>query len=769
MFFQQVLSVFVVLAALGHVQLHAQTDETLNLERGLVGRDDLVYFCNFETDDWSEDWSGFGHRKNVRLVDSNLSEHLTSDWDGRCLEVEIRKGEHYGASGKLLFKKHLGYEPEELYVRFYTCFAEDFVGRDGSEGYRGKNPGFDGTYDVEGWGGRPNSDGTKGWSCRGACDADNDSQQIHLGFYSYEVKTGDYKYGTTLKFNKPIKPGNWYCVEQYLKLNTPGKADGIARAWIDGEPVFEKSDYLWRNTDKLKIESYWVDYYRGGKTPASHDHHVYLDNLAIATEKRLGEFTPPLKRSVDTDTKPHRASSPKLSRESLLDFVNTRYHAYFHYNMCTFKNIASDEPQGRAYGDDPATLWSPTGLDCDQWAQVCIDSKMAGGWLTTKHHGGFCLWDSQATDYDVASSNVKTDVVKEFTDAFRKRGLKIGLYYSILDYHHGVENGEVTREEIEFLKVQLRELLTNYGPIDYMNFDGWSTWPTTPDFDDVPYAELYQTVKAIQPDCLIVNHTYESNLAHADVPFADAAGRRYPFHPDYLRPTAASDTLQRGWWWDNNEDYGVRKSVDYILKQLDSYNSHHSVYVLNVSPNSGGRLPDDAVQRLTDAAKQWTPLPPLTEAGSNWGFQYEVGNNLAFHCPAAQSSTHDFIRDKRAYPRAEIALDGVTEGNGLMEQTSMTAVEDHPWWQVDLTRSCVIEQIDLFGRTDLDTSEQQTVVVSILDAQGSVAWQKTIPMPTGDPTILEPGRLSGSKVRIELVGNGSLAIAEVIVRGEPAR
>jgi len=132
------------------------------------------------------------------------------------------------------------------------------------------------------------------------------------------------------------------------------------------------------------------------------------------------------------------ALGQELSKEVLLDFVNTRYQAYFHYNLCTFKNLTTDQPQNRTFGKDPATMWNPTGLDCEQWARVCIESKMAGGWLTTKHHGGFCLWDSQHTDYDVASSHVTTDVVKAFTDAFRKAGLKIGLYYSILDYHHGV-------------------------------------------------------------------------------------------------------------------------------------------------------------------------------------------------------------------------------------------------------------------------------------------------------------------------------------------
>lgn len=455
-----------------------------------------------------------------------------------------------------------------------------------------------------------------------------------------------------------------------------------------------------------------------------------------------------------------------LSKESLLDFVNTRYHAYFHYNMCTFKNLNSEKRHDRTHGDDPTTLWYPSGLDCEQWAQVCKDSKMAGGWLTTKHHGGFCLWDSKYTDYDVASSPVKTDVVKAFTDAFRKAGLKIGLYYSILDYHHGVENGSVTRAEIDFLKTQVTELLTNYGPIDYMNFDGWSTWPTTPTFDDVPYRELYRIIKALQPDCLIINHSYESNLAHADVPFADAAGRPYPYHPEYLRPTAASDFLQRGWWWDDNNDYGVGKSVDYVLKQLHSYNSHNSVYVLNVSPDPTGRLPEDAVQRLAEVARVWTKPVDIKEAGENWGFQYDVRQNLAFMRTATQSSTHPFIRDKRAYPRAEIAIDGVIEGNGLMEQTSMTNEEEQTWWQVDLERTCTIDTITIYNRTDTAKENLKQYWVTVMDNQGKIVWRSYQKEYPDTSVILTPNGVAGRTVKIKLEGKAALYIAEVVVTGK---
>ena len=83
--------------------------------------------------------------------------------------------------------------------------------------------------------------------------------------------------------------------------------------------------------------------------------------------------------------------------------------------------------QGRSYGEEPVEWFAPTNLDIDQWVKACKLGKMEGGWLTTKHHGGFCLWDSEFTDYDVASAPVKTDIVKEFTTKFREAGLKVRI------------------------------------------------------------------------------------------------------------------------------------------------------------------------------------------------------------------------------------------------------------------------------------------------------------------------------------------------------
>jgi alpha-L-fucosidase len=326
-----------------------------------------------------------------------------------------------------------------------------------------------------------------------------------------------------------------------------------------------------------------------------------------------------------------------------------------------------------------------------------------------------------------------------------------------------VDNGVTSANDVQFIKNQITELMTNYGKIDYMNFDGWSTWPTTPSFDDINYGEILTLVKRLQPECIIISHTYESNLAHAEVPFADAAGRDYPYHPDYLRPTAASDYLQIDWWWDDNNNMGVTKSVDYLLGKLDSYNSHNSVYILNISPNPAGRIDQDAIDRLEELAAVWTKPADLPLA-DNWGYQYEVDENLAFAKPCVQSSTHAFIRDKRAYPRAEIAVDGVTEGNCDMEQTSWTLEEDRPWWRVDLGDSYAINEITIYNRTDADVEQLSNYNVSLLDAAGNVVWRSLQEKhPNSSVTIPVPGNV-GRFVKIQLNGQGALALAEVIVK-----
>jgi alpha-L-fucosidase len=116
-------------------------------------------------------------------------------------------------------------------------------------------------------------------------------------------------------------------------------------------------------------------------------------------------------------------------------FVDLRFGMFIHFNIPTFMDQDWADP------DAPASLFAPKKLDCNQWAAAAKAAHMSYGCLTTKHHSGFCIWDTKTTDYNVMHSPLKRDVVREYVNAFRAKGLKTFLYYSILDTHHKIRPG----------------------------------------------------------------------------------------------------------------------------------------------------------------------------------------------------------------------------------------------------------------------------------------------------------------------------------------
>ena len=162
--------------------------------------------------------------------------------------------------------------------RYYLRFADDWTPRRG-----GKLSGFGGTHGRAGWGGRP-VDGTDGWSARGLFEGQK-AGRTPIGFYCYHM---DMKgvYGSNWVWDRDrlgfLGNNRWYCIEQHVKLNTPGQADGVLQGWVDGRLAWEKTDVRFREVDTLKIEAVWINVYLGGTRTAERDHHLYLDEIVIA-------------------------------------------------------------------------------------------------------------------------------------------------------------------------------------------------------------------------------------------------------------------------------------------------------------------------------------------------------------------------------------------------------------------------------------------------------------------------------------------------------
>lgn len=293
-------------------------------------------------------------------------------------------------------------------------------------------------------------------------------------------------------------------------------------------------------------------------------------------------------------------------KDPVLDFINLRFGMFIHFNTGTYY------AEQWAYPFHDPKGFKPSAINCDQWAQAAQSAGMKYGVFTTKHHDGFCLWDTKVTNYDIASSDYpKLDIVKQYSDAFRKAGLKVGLYFSVWDRHHGVQHGNINKENIAFTKEQLTELLTNYGEITCFVIDGWgSRWGSGPDFDELPFAVLADHIHSIQPNCLVINHSCRADLAYTEVVHYEAThGQHIPY--DNTFPSQQGPTIQPAWFWEKQFADVELKSVKSVTDELRYSNSHYSNYLLNCAPNDKGLMDDNVIKRLKEIGENVVFNDPL--------------------------------------------------------------------------------------------------------------------------------------------------------------
>ena len=286
------------------------------------------------------------------------------------------------------------------------------------------------------------------------------------------------------------------------------------------------------------------------------------------------------------------------------EFLDLRFGMFIHFNIPTFSEMDWPDPQM-----SPA-LFNPTKLDCNQWAETAAAAHMQYACLTTKHHSGFCIWDTKTTDYSVMSSPLKRDVVREYVDAFRAKGLKVCLYYSILDTHHNIRPGWIKKEQTEFIKQQLKELLTNYGPITALVIDGWDASWSRISYEDISFSDIYNYVKSLQPNCLISEHNAgkypDSQLFYTDIKhYEQNAGQIISKETNKL-PAASGIPINKNWFWKENFPTDTVKSAEWLVNaNLIPLNEAHCNFILNAAPNRDGLIDDNAVAEFKKIGQLW--------------------------------------------------------------------------------------------------------------------------------------------------------------------
>lgn len=301
-----------------------------------------------------------------------------------------------------------------------------------------------------------------------------------------------------------------------------------------------------------------------------------------------------------------------------------------------------------------ASGFYPARFNADEWVAAIKASGAKYICFTTRHHEGFSMWDSQYSDYNIVDATpFKRDVLKELAAACQKHGIKLHLYYSHLDWDRddyyplgrtGRGTGRTTHGEwktyYQFMNNQITELLTNYGPIGAMWFDGWWDQDQNPDFDwQLP--EQYALIHKLQPACLVGNNHHQVpfvgediQIFERDLPGENTAGLS---GQDISRLPLETCQTMNGMWGYKIVDQNY-KSVETLIHYLVEAAGRNANLLMNIGPQPNGELPAAAVERLK-AIGEWMKTYGETIYGTrggdvtprDWGVTTRKGNKLYVH------------------------------------------------------------------------------------------------------------------------------------------
>lgn len=321
--------------------------------------------------------------------------------------------------------------------------------------------------------------------------------------------------------------------------------------------------------------------------------------------------------------------------------VQDRFGLFIHWGLYALPArhewVMSYEKIDPEYYDKYFRHFEPDLFNAKKWAKDAKEAGMKYFMITTKHHEGFALWDSEWTDYKVTNTPIKRDLLREMIEAFREEGLKVGLYHSLLDWHHpefpvdGLhpqsEDEEFKKKAAnrdikkytEFLHGQVYELLTNYGKIDYLWFDfsypqmDWG-WAKGKGAEDWQSEKLEQMILKLQPHILL-NHRLGLNKGVDTSP--EQALPEEGLQEKGLPVLWESCQTMNGSWGYHRDNMDW-KPTNMLIKMLIESVSKDGSFLLNVGPNGRGEFDNLDISRLKEIG-EWMRLHSraIYEAGSS--------------------------------------------------------------------------------------------------------------------------------------------------------
>lgn len=332
--------------------------------------------------------------------------------------------------------------------------------------------------------------------------------------------------------------------------------------------------------------------------------------------------------------------------------------------------------------------FNPTKFNAAEWARTAKQAGMKYIVITSKHHDGFCLWDSKVTNYDIMeASPFKRDILKELADACKAEGIKLCFYHSIMDWHQPdaeskkdythqhTEKPDWDRYRETYLKPQLKELVEKYDPA-VLWFDG--EW--IPEWTESQGRDLYNWLRSLKPDLIINNRVGKGRQGMQGMnAYANAAGDFGTPEQEILEGTSDMDwescmTMNDTWGFKKNDHNW--KSEKVLIDNLIDVAAKGGNYLLNIGPDATGTIPAASVERLAAMGK-WLKVNGEAIYATQARKQYKEGEQVRFTVSKDGMFTYAIVTGHKDY---QVALASVKPAPG--SKVRMLGVKQPLQWKM---------------------------------------------------------------------------------------